>query len=116
MTPTRSDRPPCDRMSLVGELEGADIKTLEASSADHAIEILTDRTNICVVVTDIEMPGSINALGLARMVQDRRPPIHVIVASGRYLPELGDPPERYNFFAKPYDVPHLMSVIKAHVS
>jgi CheY-like chemotaxis protein len=54
-----------------------------AASADEAIAILEARSDIRLVFTDVEMPGTIDGLKLAHYIRDRWPPIHLIVASGK---------------------------------
>ena len=66
-------------MDAVDMIAAAGFEVLEAGNADEAIEILEARRDITVVFTDIQMPGSIDGLKLARAVrgplaadQDRR--------------------------------------------
>lgn len=44
---------------------------VEVGNADEAIAILEVRLDIHIVFTDIEMPGSMDGLKLARFVRDR---------------------------------------------
>jgi integrase len=46
---------------------------IEAIDADHAIPILEQRSDICLIFTDIHMPGSMDGLKLAHFVKDRWP-------------------------------------------
>ncbi len=74
----------------------------QASNADAAIAILEARSDVKLVFTDIEMPGSIDGAKLAHYIRNRWPPIHLIVASGKEIrKEARSPPARP--FAKPYD-------------
>ena len=74
-----------------------------AASADEAIAILEARSDIRLVFTDVEMPGTINGLKLAHYIRDRWPPIHLIVASGKAILEESQIPIGASFFSKPYD-------------
>ena len=74
-----------------------------AASADEAIAILEARSDIRLVFTDIEMPGTIDGLKLAHHIRNRWPPIHLIVASGRTILEESQLPTGSKFFSKPYD-------------
>ena len=58
----------------------------EASNSGEAIRVLETTDNIRVVFTDINMPGSIDGLKLARYVRGRWPPIKLIVTSGHFSP------------------------------
>jgi CheY-like chemotaxis protein len=74
-----------------------------AASADEAIAILEARSDIRLVFTDVEMPGTIDGLKLAHYIRNRWPPIHLIVASGRAILEESQLPIGSSFFSKPYD-------------
>ena len=78
--------------------------------------MLAAEPRVAIIVTDIEMPGSMDGLALARMVRDRWPPVHIIAVSGRQTPQYGDLPERSAFFAKPYDTNRLVETARAYLS
>lgn len=82
------------------ELEDAGYQVVPVSDADHAIRILEARQDIHLVFTDVNMPGSMDGLKLAAFVNDRWPPVHIIVTTGRAKP-LSLPPNAL-FIAKPY--------------
>lgn len=88
------------RFSAADELSEAGFDVIQAGSADEAIEILSVRTDIRVVLTDIEMPGSMDGLWLAAFVRDRWPPIHIIVTSGRNASAPTELPSGAVFFRK----------------
>jgi CheY-like chemotaxis protein len=88
------------RDMLKEELEDAGYKVVPASDADHAIGVLEARQDIHLVFTDINMPGSMDGLKLAAFVNDRWPPVHIIVTTGRAKP-LTLPPNAL-FIPKPY--------------
>ena len=90
------------RFHAVDLVEAAGYRAIEASNADEAIAILEARKDIGIVFTDIDMPGSMDGLKLARAVRERWPPIELILTSGHFdVPEI-DIPERGLFFSKPY--------------
>lgn len=91
------------RLDFVMSLEEEGFVVYEASNADDAIVILNDHSEISVMFTDIDMPGSMDGLKLAAAVRDRWPPIKIIVTSGHR--ELRDDqlPVEGRFFGKPYD-------------
>ena len=70
------------RMDAVDMIAGAGFEVVEAANADQAIEILEARRDITVVFTDIQMPGSMDGLKLARAVRGRWPPIKIVATSG----------------------------------
>ncbi len=74
-----------------------------ASNADIAIGILEARSDICIVFTDVDMPGSMDGIRLAAAVRKRWPPVEFLVVSGHRDVELSELPDHSRFFAKPYD-------------
>ncbi len=90
------------RAEAVDLCEEAGFTTYEAKNADQAIRLLERHSDIRVLFTDVEMPGSMDGLKLAKAVRDRWPPIAIIVTSGRTTVEATDLPENGLFFAKPY--------------
>jgi CheY-like chemotaxis protein len=93
-------------------IEAAGFEVIEAASADEAIRILECRSDIRVMFTDIQMPGSMDGLKLAHAVRNRWPPIKIIVTSGRDLITEQDLPEGVHFFAKPYDTIAITDVLR----
>ena len=70
------------RMDAAEAIGAAGFEVIEAANADEAIEVLEARPDITVVFTDIQMPGSMDGLKLARAVRGRWPPIKIIATSG----------------------------------
>ena len=93
---------PLLRMAATCLVEDAGFEAIEASNADEAILILEARTDIHIVFTDIDMPGSMDGLKLAEAVRGRWPPIEIIVTSGHRIVGADDLPRGSVFFAKPY--------------
>src|SRR3569833_870319 len=65
------------RENAADMLEAAGYATLQASDAAEAIAILESRDDIRVVVTDVQMPGSMDGLRLAALIRDRWPPVEL---------------------------------------
>jgi CheY-like chemotaxis protein len=99
------------RLGLVDALEDAGFELLEASNADEAIAILETRNDIRIVLTDIEMPGSMNGLKLAAAIRGRWPPIELILLSGAVTPK--ELPERAVFFPKPFRIANLIGAVRS---
>lgn len=95
---------PLVRMVAVDLVEEAGFEAIEASDADEAILFLENIPDIRILMTDIDMPGSMDGLKLAAAVRDRWPPIKIVVVSGKQRPHASDMPEHSLFFAKPYDI------------
>jgi CheY-like chemotaxis protein len=90
------------RFNAVSIAEDAGFEVLEAANADEAIILLERHTDIRILFTDIDMPGSMDGLRLSRAVRDRWPPIKIILTSGHVKVQVGDIPDGSLFFTKPY--------------
>jgi CheY-like chemotaxis protein len=99
------------RMDIAERLKDEGFIVFEAGDADEAIRILEGRTDIHLVFTDIEMPGSMDGLKLASYVRDRWPPIKLIVTSGHVTVDESLLPTGGRFFQKPYDHRHVSKAI-----
>ena len=85
---------------------------IEASNADEAISILEARSDITVLFTDIQMPGSMDGLKLAAAVKGRWPPIKIVATSGLVNVRPDDLPEGGRFLPKPYDPIQLTATLQ----
>lgn len=90
------------RMCTANVVADAGFMTVEAANADEAIAILESRSDIALVFTDIQMPGSMDGLGLAQTVHDRWPAIKIILVSGRVELSERDRPVNSRYFQKPF--------------
>ena len=90
------------RMDSAELIENAGFEVIQAGNADEAIEILKARSGIHVVFTDIQMPGSMDGLKLARFVRNRWPPIKIVATSALLRVEDDDLPAGSVFLPKPY--------------
>jgi CheY-like chemotaxis protein len=100
------------RLHAIHLVESAGYRAVEASNADEAIAILEARKDIRIVFTDIDMPGSMDGLKLARAIRDRWPPIELILTSGHFDVSESDIPERGLFFSKPYRDQEIVSALR----
>ena len=100
------------RMHAAEMIAAAGFDVVEAASADHAINILESRRDIAVVFTDIQMPGSMDGLKLARAVRGRWPPIKIIATSGHVIGRQEDLPEGGRFLHKPYNSVEVADVLR----
>ncbi|MEO8882073.1 MAG: response regulator [Devosia sp.] len=90
------------RINAVEMIAEAGFDSIEAGNADEAIAILEARPDIHIVVTDIQMPGSMDGLKLAHFIRGRWPPVKIITTSGKLSLTAGDLPEGARFLPKPY--------------
>ena len=61
------------RMRAVDIVEDAGFKAVEAINADEALSILESRSDISLLFSDIQMPGTMDGLKLAQAVHVRWP-------------------------------------------
>src|ERR1700684_4279 len=73
------------RLAAVDMLEDAGFRMIEAVNADQALELLGADSDVQLLFTDVNMPGTINGLALARQVHDRWPHIGIMVASAKQV-------------------------------
>ncbi len=102
-------------------LTGADLlveggfEVLEAGNAGEALRILEATPEVRVVFSDVEMPGSLDGLGLARCICQRWPDIGIILTSGNRIRAETIPCEG-RFLPKPYDGKALVRQIEEIVN
>jgi two-component system, NtrC family, sensor kinase len=75
------DDDPLVLMGTVAMIEDFGSETIEASSGQEALEILENRVDIDVVLTDQAMPG-MTGLQLAAAIRVQRPELPVVLATG----------------------------------
>jgi two-component sensor histidine kinase len=103
------------RMRAVDIVEDAGFKAVEAINADEALSILESRSDISLLFSDIQMPGTMDGLKLAHAVHDRWPSIKIILVSGQVRPSEKDQPAESRFFGKPLEVKHMIAQLKEMV-
>ncbi|KJC46347.1 histidine kinase [Bradyrhizobium sp. LTSP885] len=97
------------RMRAVDIVEDAGFTPIEAVNADEALAILESRSDIELLFTDIQMPGSMDGLRLAHAVHERWPSIKIILASGKLVPTDAEKPAHSRFFGKPLEVKQMIA-------
>ena len=103
------------RMRAVDIVEDAGFCPVEAVNADEAISVLESRSDIALLLTDIQMPGSIDGLKLAHAVHERWPSIKIILVSGQVKPSEAERPANSRFFGKPLGVEQMIAELQAMV-
>jgi CheY-like chemotaxis protein len=98
------------RFMVAEELRDQGYSVLEAASGAAAARLLYEGAQVDLVFTDVRMPGSIDGIALAHLVNSEFSGIKVIIASGHIfsLPVgLAD-----GFFSKPYDLASVAAKIE----
>lgn len=100
-------------MAAAEYLEESGFDVVQAKSADEAIDVLTTEDHIDAVFSDIQMPGSMNGLGLAHWISDALPDVKVLLTSGNVLPAAL---QEWTLLAKPYDLADVERRLRAMVA
>ena len=103
------------RMRAADIVEDAGFTSLEAVNADDAMVLLESRSDIELLFTDIQMPGSMNGLKLAHAVHKRWPAIKIIIVSGQVTPTEEDRPTDSRFFGKPLEARQIIAELQAMI-
>jgi two-component sensor histidine kinase/CheY-like chemotaxis protein len=103
------------RMRAADIVEDAGFSPVEAVNADEALAILESRSDIAVLFTDIQMPGSMDGLKLAHAVHHRWPDIKIVLVSGQVKPSDAERPADSRFFGKPLGVEQMIAELKTMV-
>jgi DNA-binding NtrC family response regulator len=101
------------RFDLVDFFTAAGWRVFDAENAEQAIAILDRHKDVRVVLTDVQMPGSMDGVKLAHYVRGRFPPTALFVVSGNALIQPDELPERTTFLPKPFDPYRLLRQIEA---
>ena len=91
------------RMALAEELRDAGYSVVEAANADAALAYLNTGSQIDLVLSDIQMPGSMDGLELARRLRVERPSLPVVLSSAGS--------QSGSVIAKPYSMEQVLSII-----
>src|SRR6202167_6085769 len=100
------------RMRAVDMVEDAGFTSVEAVNADDALAILESRSDIELLFTDIQMPGSMDGLTLANAVHERWPLIKIILVCGQWKLTDSDKPAASRFFGKPLEVTEMIAAMQ----
>ncbi|MBR0970630.1 response regulator [Bradyrhizobium japonicum] len=117
----RADRRPGLKILLVEDeplilldvedgLQQADHTVISVCNADRAIDVLRTQA-VDLILTDIDMPGSMDGLKLAAAVRDRWPPVKIVIMSGKRRPTDEELPTHARFIPKPFSQAQLLSAV-----
>lgn len=84
---------------------------IATANADQAIAVLESRDDVRMIITDVNMPGSMDGLRLAAAVKDRWPPIKIIITTGKGRPDRNQMPSNSIFVPKPYDAETISATV-----
>jgi CheY-like chemotaxis protein len=72
------------RMAVSQQLRECGYNVVEAANADEALTVLRHHNiSMHIVLSDVEMPGSMDGFALATWIRQNRPDLKVILARGQ---------------------------------
>lgn len=93
------------RLLVVEYLTDAGFEVAEAVHADHALSLINDNhALLALVFSDIQMPGNLDGIGLAKHMLTHHPHVPVILTSGVRHSQL-PVAVHHRFISKPYQLP-----------
>lgn len=98
-------------MDLVDILKNVGFETLEAADAEEAIRALEMNPSIGIILSDINMPGELDGIGLARLIRAQYPEKRVALVSANNPAHLGIP-SSVPFVRKPFEVGDIEQVVE----
>ena len=104
------------RLIATDILEECGFSVIEAENAEEALTVLEARPDVRLLFTDINMPGALNGIELARQVHDRWPHVLLVLTSGQRAPRRADIPDEGRFLAKPYAAEQLVGQVEELLS
>ena len=104
-----------ERLAVGAYLRECGFRVIEASNSDEALIALQQpQLNIDIVLSDVDMPGSLDGFGLAHWLREHKPGLPIILAAtpARAADVAGDLCEDGPLLTKPYDPQILLDQIR----
>jgi CheY-like chemotaxis protein len=102
---------PAVRQVAISTLHSLGFTVQEAENGDEAARILKRNRDICLVLSDVRMPGELNGVDLARLIRRERPELQVLLTTGYFDTE--ETLEDLHLLYKPYRATDLAEKIQA---
>ena len=100
------------RLVAASMLQDAGFDTLEADTAEDALDVLERHDDVRVLFSDVQLPGAMDGLDLAHLVHDRWPDIGLLLTSGGVTVRRNEIPDDGDFLPKPYDVFRMVEAVR----
>jgi CheY-like chemotaxis protein len=97
------------RLVTADALRESGLAVIEAASADEALAYLGAGGPVDLLFSDIDMPGSLNGLDLARRLKATNPALPVILTSGTFMTQNINPVGL--FVSKPYSLERAVTLV-----
>jgi CheY-like chemotaxis protein len=107
---------PCVRIVAEEMFAAAGIEVETVQRADHALAIVAQRSEqTALLFTDVQTPGPIDGIDLARLVKTHWPHVEVLVTSGRPVSNIVLP-GGVRFTSKPWSRKEVLELARAAVA
>lgn len=102
------------RMAISQYLRECGYRVIEAANADEALQVLKSENPVDLVLSDIEMPGTMDGFGLAQWIRKNKDGVEVILVGSpeRSAKTAGELCESGPTLAKPYEPQILLNAIR----
>jgi CheY-like chemotaxis protein len=102
------------RLTLVEALGDEGFEVVEAGSGDDALPMLEADPAIGLLLTDIQLPGSLDGRSLARRAREGRPSLPVLYVTGRPDPaEEAASAANERYISKPYTLTDICAAVRS---
>jgi DNA-binding response OmpR family regulator len=94
------------RTEISAYLRDCGYRVIEAATSDEALHVLSANSEpVKIILTDVQLPGSLDGFGLARWVRSNKPGVGVVLAgtAERAAVVAGELCEDGPTLSKPYD-------------
>ncbi|HEY1862380.1 MAG TPA: response regulator [Roseiarcus sp.] len=95
------------RLAIADELRTQGFLVVEAATAEQALSYFQAGVQVDLVLSDVEMPGSMNGVGLIQRLRVQAPNLPTVLTSGA-SPDAHDADA---FVSKPYDMRQVIALI-----
>jgi len=100
------------RVDAVACLREAGFDVVEAANGTEALALIRTRDDVDLIFTDIQMPGAVDGLELARRARETHPTVRLVFTSGARRFDTDNLPGEGVFFSKPYDAEHVAETVQ----
>src|SRR5262245_59676433 len=103
------------RLMMADQLKSRGFAIIEEADADEAVSMLSGGISFDLLLADVQMPGTLDGVELARLIRAKHPSVKVILGSAHIpLPDWAEAADA--ICGKPYDLAELTSTINRLVS
>jgi DNA-binding response OmpR family regulator len=102
------------RMVIADHLRDTGYEVAETRSADEAVVLMENGLRVDVVFSDVNLPGTLNGIGLVRWLRNHRPETPVLLTSGAITTQdvPADLRSTCELLLKPYDIDEVVRRIE----